>query len=224
MSDLYVFADEAGELAFQAKSSSRYFILTTLTVSDCPVGDALLNLRRQLAWEGVETHPSFHATEELQPVRDRVFSVLQQHEFRIDATIFEKAKANPNVRQSADRFYRFAWDYHLRYLAQRAIPSATSRLLLVPATIAERKHKQELFTTAVRTVVSEIPLAAPPQLAFWMGRSDPCLWAVDYCCWAIQRKWERTWHGNPDDRSHRLIAPKIHSEFDIFRRSTTLYY
>lgn len=62
MSDLCVFADEVGELAFHAKSSGHYFILTTLTVSDCGAGDALLNPRRQLAWEGVETHPSFHAT------------------------------------------------------------------------------------------------------------------------------------------------------------------
>lgn len=223
MSDLYVFADEAGELAFHAKSS-RYFILTTLTVPDCSIGDALLALRRHLAWEGIETHPEFHATEELQQVRDRVFDVLQQHDFRIDATIFEKAKVRPDIYRSTDHFYQFVWYYHLRHLAREAIPASTTRLLLAPATIADRKRKQEQFTTAVRNVVSQLRLAAPPQLAFWMARTDPCLWAVDYCCWAIQRKWERTWLGQPDDRSHRLIASRIRSEFDIFASGAQRYY
>ncbi|MGI8826369.1 MAG: hypothetical protein ACR2JC_12110 [Chloroflexota bacterium] len=150
--------------------------------------------------------------------------MLQQLPFRVDATIFEKAKVHPDARHTADHFYQFAWYYHFRYLARQAIPSSTNRLLVVPATIADRKHKQELFTTAVRSVVSQRQVVPETRLAFWMGRSDPCLWVADYCCWAIQRKWERTWQGQPDDRSYQLIASKIRSEFDIFARGTGRYY
>ena len=39
----------------------------------------------------------------------------------------------------------------------------------------------------------------------------PCLWVVDYCVWAIQRKWERE-----DARSHVLTQDKIKSEFLMF--------
>jgi hypothetical protein len=37
--------------------------------------------------------------------------------------------------------------------------------------------------------------------------SDPCLWAADYCTWAIQRKWERR-----DERAYELIAAAVASE------------
>jgi hypothetical protein len=56
-----------------------------------------------------------------------------------------------------------------------------------------------------------------------MARTDQCLWVADYCSWAIQRKWERTWQGQPDDRSHKLIAAKIRSEFNIFGAGAKTY-
>src|SRR5437762_6854021 len=97
MAEVYVFADEAGTLVFSPKTS-RYFILTTVTLPDCSAGDALLALRRQLAWEAIETHPEFRASEEQQLVRDRVFKVLQGLHFRVDSTIFDKPKLWPANR------------------------------------------------------------------------------------------------------------------------------
>lgn len=223
MPDVYVFGDESGELAFHAKSN-RYFIITTLITGDCRVGDDLLELRRHLAWEGVDSHPEFHAVDERQEVRDRVFEVLQRHDFRVDATIFDKRKAGPALYRTLDTFYRFAWRYHFRYVAGQAIRDPDARLLVVAATLSDRKKKQELFSQAVRDVVAGAANVREAQCAFWMARTDPCLWAVDYCAWAIQRKWEHRWQGQPDDRSYRLIRAKIRSEFNIFRTGQRLYY
>ena len=49
--------------------------------------------------------------------------------------------------------------------------------------------------------------------------ADPCLQIADYCCWAIQRKWE-----SGDDRSYVLIKDKIQSDFNAFARGKTVYY
>jgi hypothetical protein len=223
MAHRYVFGDEAGTLQFNPKAS-RYFILTTVTLPDCTTGDELLKLRRDLAWEGVESHPEFHASEETQEVRDRVFDVLDPLDFRVDATIFEKRKALPRNRQSEAYFYQFAWFYHLRYLCQFRLNQPDLRLLVIPATLGGRGKRQEAFAGAVRSVVYQVAAVAEAQCAFWMGRSDPCLWLADYCCWAIQRKWEHTWQGSPDVRSYDRIRSKIKSEFDIFALGTTTYY
>ncbi len=221
--EVYIFGDESGQLEFHPKAS-RYFILTTVVVPDCRVLDELLWLRRQLAWEGLSGHPEFHATDEQQPVRDRVFEVLRHLDFRIDATIFEKRKAHPDLYTTADRFYRYAWFYHFKYLARCVLRDPGSRLLVVPATLGERRKKQELSPDAVRDVVRRTARVREAHCAFWRARTDPCLWAVDYCSWAIQRKWEHTWQGMPDDRSYRLIREKICSEFEIFKRGSTTYY
>jgi hypothetical protein len=220
---LYVFGDESGQLDFTPKTS-RYFILTTVLVPDCRIFDRLLALRRQLAWEGLPCHPEFHATDELQPIRDRVFEVLRHLDFRIDATIFEKRKARPDLYTTGDRFYEHAWYYHFKFLAQQAIRDRSARLLVVPATLGERKKKQELFSEAVRVVVRQTARVREARCAFWRARADPGLWAVDYCSWAIQRKWEHLWQGTSDDRSYRLVRDKIGSEFDIYRRSAQTYY
>jgi hypothetical protein len=223
MSELYVFGDEAGTLVFSPKDKSKYFILTTISVPDCSIGDGLLQLRRQLAWEGVDSHVEFRASEERQVVRDRVFELLNQFDVRVDATVFEKRKVRPDIRRFTTYFYKFAWFYHLRYLLPQ-VHRPDTRLLVVAASIGERKKKQEIFAKAVRDVVSQLARFKEFRCAFWMARTDPCLWATDYCSWAIQRKWEHEWQGQPDDRSHRLISERIQSEFDIFRFSQTTYY
>jgi hypothetical protein len=109
MPDRYVFADEAGNFDFSlGQSASRYFVLTTVTMDDTSVGDALLSLRRELAWRGVHLDQVFHATEDAQAVGDEVFRVLDPLRFRIDATIFEKRKALPRLH-SEEAFYKLAW-------------------------------------------------------------------------------------------------------------------
>lgn len=51
---MYLFADESGNFDFsRGRGASRYFILTTVTLADTVPGDALLALRRELAWNGV---------------------------------------------------------------------------------------------------------------------------------------------------------------------------
>jgi hypothetical protein len=53
-------------------------------------------------------------------------------------------------------------------------------------------------------------------LAFWPCSSDFALQAIDYCLWAVFRKWERG-----DSRYYDLIKSKIRSEYDL---CATLYY
>lgn len=219
-----IFGDEAGTTQFNAKAS-KYFILTTATLADCAVADPLLALRRQLAWEGVETHPEFHACEELQPVRDRVLDAMETLDFRIDATVFEKRKAMPRIRQTEAYFYQFAWFYHLKYLVTYQMGhTADLRLLVVPATLAGRGKKQEAFSNAVRSVVSQVAWLADARCVFWSARTDPCLWLADYASWAIQRKYEHTWQGQPDTRSYDRIKAKIRTEFNIFAGGKVYYY
>jgi hypothetical protein len=210
MGRIYVFADEAGNFNFdRSPGASRYFILITVTLADCSVGHDLLELRRQLAWEGVELTDHFHATEETQAVRDRVFAILARHDFRVDSTIFDKPKVRPHLRADDTTFYK--------YVAAQ-IAEQDDELLVIAASLGT-KRRQIAFRGAVRDVVLQVAQATHIQTAFWPAAIDPCLQVADYCCWAIQRKWERG-----DNRSHVLIAEKIASELDIFRFGSVTHY
>ena len=212
----YVFADEAGNFDF-SPSGSRYFTLTSIVLDGCGIGDALLGLRRELGRRGVELRDGFHATEDKQAVRDEVFRLISDYDFRIDATIFEKAKTMPHRREDEMKFYKTTWFYHLKYLIPR-IATVEDELFIVGASLSLRK-KQQRVQEAIADVVGTTAGSIPFQTAAWSASSEPCLQVADYCSWAIQRKWERM-----DTRSYALIEGKIRSEFDIFRWGGVNYY
>jgi hypothetical protein len=214
----YVFADESGDFNFSRHpSASRYFILVTVTVPDCSAGQALLDLRRELAWEGHGLDTEFHATEDKQAVRDRVFALLTGQAFRLDVTLLEKSKARPSIRVTEQRFYQMAWYLHMKYVAPRAIAQG-DQVMVVGASLGTKKQRAG-FRAAVQDVSHQVVPAATLRVASWAAASEPCLQVADYCAWAVQRKWE-----GGDDRSYRLIAGKIASEFAPFAVGTEQYY
>jgi hypothetical protein len=216
MADRYVFADEAGNFDFSRGSgASRYFILCTVESSHCEVGDALLALRRDLGWRGLHLDRVFHATQDPQTVRDEVFALLADTDFAVDATILEKCKAQPHLRDEA-QLYKMAWYLHFKHLARRM--NSSDRLFVAASSLGTKKARGALHS-AVDDVVRQLSPCRSHRVAFWPADSDPCLQVADYCTWAIQRKWERQ-----DQRSHVLIAPKIRSEFDVWQLGKVEYY
>lgn len=218
MSRRYVFADECGNFDFsRGNGASTYFILVTVTSDDCAAGQALLELRRELAWDGVGLDTEFHATTDAQAIRDRVFATIAPFDFRVDATILEKGKARPSIRTTDDVFYQYAWYLHMKYVARR-IACASDELLVVGASLGTRKRRS-LFHGAIGRVMAQVSPTTAYRVASWDAVSDPCLQVADYCAWAIQRKWERG-----DDRSYRLISGKLYTEFTPFAVGRITYY
>ncbi len=199
------------------RGASKYFILTTLTATDCAVGQTLLDLRRTLAWEGVGLNSEFHATADLQSVRDRVFQAIAPIAFRLDATILEKCKAQPSIRDTPEQFYKMAWYLHTKYVVPEIVQPG-DELLVVGASLGTKKRRA-LFHASVDDVIRQVTPTTQFRVASWACSSDPCLQATDYCAWAIQRKWE-----SGDSRSYALIKPKLASEFAAFRFGSATYY
>ncbi len=219
MARIHVYADESGNFDFSLqKGASRYFILTTVTCSEeREARNDLDELRYDLAWAGVELPDFFHATEDLQDVRDRVFEALSRSQFRVDATIMEKRKAHPRVAASDVVFYRYAWYYHMRHVMP-SISTAQDDVLVVVSSIGT-KRKKRFFRKAVSDVIEQIQLRQDVKTTHWSTASDLGLQIADYCSWAIFRKWEQG-----DDRSYRLIQDKVHREFDLFGPGARFYY
>ena len=158
-----------------------------------------------------------HATADLQATRDAVFAVLAQHDFRVDATILEKSKAQPQTRIDDPTFYRYAWYYHFKHVGPNVLPGA-DKMLITAAALGHRKT-QAAFKQGVNNAAQQSIARNKWEVCFMESSKDPLLWAADYCAWAIQRKWELQ-----DNRSHDLIAGKIATEFDLWQYGATHYY
>ncbi len=218
MAKVLLFADEAGNFDFSLnQGATKYFVLGTVTLPSPHVGHDLLELRRDLAWQGVALDSTFHATTDAQQVRDAVFELLGQHDFRIDATIFEKRKTQPHIQARPEYLYKLAWHLHFKYIAPRIL-GLGDELLVVAASIGTKKRRRAI-KAGIQDVVDQHSPTESWQVAFWPSKSDPCLQIADYCTWAIQRKWEMN-----DTRSYDLIKARVATEFHAFDSGTTYYY
>lgn len=218
MQERYLFADEAGCFTFEKKQNvSRYFILCTVTMETCDIAHDLNKLRRQLVWEKAEIGDFFHATEDKQAVRDRVFEAILKHKFKVQATILEKSKAQPQVRQSRARFYQYPWFYHFKHGISRHIPADTE-LLVTAASIGNRKEKLS-FCNALEDVMQQTAPEGRWAVDFRPSATDACLQVADYCAWAIQRKWE-----TGKDQAYKIIQDRITYEYDLWKKGTVHYY
>ena len=214
----YVFADESGCLTFtKGRNVSRYFILCTITTDDCSIGNELLHLRREMVWNGLSTTNSLHATQDKQAVRDLIFDLISNQDFRIDATILEKSKAFPRIRPSKERFYQYAWHYHLKNIAPQIVSRGDE--LLVAAASMSIKKKQGIFHACVADVAAQALHHVKHQTTFWHAACDPCLQIADYCAWAFRKKWEKN-----EVRPYNLISDKIVREYDLFKGGTKHFY
>lgn len=222
MSRLHVFGDEAGDLVFKSPGNgiSRYFMIGTVTLEDCSVGERFLALRRELAWEGILLD-QLHATSDRQHVRDRAFELIAGTNLRFDATILDKRKAKDELRQDPLYFYKLAWYLHFKYVAEQ-IADANDELLVVASSL-QIKRKRKTTKAAVHEAITEVVNQVSPTVtchcAFSPAASDPCLQVADYLTWAIQRK-----HESGDTRSYDLVRHLVKSEFEPFKRGTELYY
>lgn len=218
MPNKFLFADEAGDFAFNnAPRSSRYFILCTVTMDDCAIGHDLLTLRRSMAFHHNPKRRFFHCIADPWPAREAVFQVLQRHNFRIDATIFEKRKAQPKTRTTDVRFFNYVWYYHFKYLAPRIYRNG-DRLLITAASINQNNQKAA-FSGAIHDCAQQALRQQAWKVAFLNSADDPCLWVADYCAWALQRKWE-----TGERRAYDYIARHVRSEFEIWRYGRDTFY
>lgn len=215
---MFIFGDEAGNFDFRiAHGATRYFMVTTVAVPKCDFDGPLMELRRKLLIQGEDISEEFSASEDSVAVRKAVFDLIKTLPLRVDCTLLEKSKAQPHTRVTDERFYQYAWWYHLKYVLPRAVPKSDTAELLV-ASIGTRK-KQRAFQLAVHDVAAQLRASRHISTAHARSSSDPMLQVADYCSWALFRKWERG-----DQAYHQQIEHLIHTECDLWAAGSKHYY
>jgi hypothetical protein len=217
---LYIFLDEGGNFDFTRKGT-QYFVLTSL-VKKRPfqITPALEHLKYDLIETGQDIE-YFHAAEDRQAVRDRVFGAICRYlpTFRVDSVIVEKRKTGPALRNEV-KFYPKMLGYLLRYLLNDgAMMDGVGEVIVITDKIPV-KNKTKAIEKAVKMTLTEmLPDTVKYRVLHHASKSSFGLQVVDYCNWAIYRKWE-----GGDPRSYEFIRHRIQSEFDIFRTGTRHYY
>ena len=215
---LYVFLDESGNFDF-SKNGTKYFILSGLSCyrpfewySDFI--DLKFNLMEKFS--GIE---EFHCSEDKQFVRNQVFSILSNYQkfFRVDSVIVQKNKTNPLI-QNSGKLYPLILRILLSYIVRNYDKDEILKLIFITDELPVKREK-EAITKGIKLHLSESFGKKPYKIFHWNSKSTIGLQAVDYVCWAIQRKWNMQ-----DPRSYDLVKRSIQSEFDVFKSGEDEYY
>lgn len=207
---VFLYLDEAGNFDFSERGS-RYYILTCVAMKRpfrhieplFAIKYDLIEARRVA--RHATNYFEFHASEDSQSTRDLVFDCIKSHlsAFDIYCGIFDKRTIPAEARDPqflyASMFQWVMGQISLHYAAN------ASHVIVTTDTIPVKKRSSALRQTLKSSMNDVIvPLGMVYDLYHHSSESDINLQIADYCCWAIQRKWERG-----DDRSYKLIENAI---------------
>ena len=212
---LFLFLDESGNFDFTL-NGSKYIQLTAVACErPFPIDAALNGLRYDLIEDGLDLE-YFHATNDRQAVRDRVFELIQQHLDRFRAfTWFVEKRRVPGARRSRDRCHEVYSD--LLITATRALvhtmvigePRRYDELIVVTDSIPIQGDRRRVEKAVKQTLSATLPPSARYRLMHHASKSSWGLQIADYINWAIFRLREKG-----DDRSYVLIRQAVVAEFD----------
>ncbi len=215
---LYVYLDEAGNLDFSS-NGTRFFVLGALTTTR-PSGAYrdLTELKYDLIELGTNIE-YFHAAEDTQAVRNRVFEVIKANfnGMRFDALIVEKRKTGPALRHE-EKFYPTMLGYLIRFVIEHAVRDYTEVIVFTDRIPIQRKRKA-IEKAVKQTLSAMLPSGVRYRVLHHDSKSNFGLQLADYITWAVYRKWDRD-----DARPFDLVRTVVKTQFDIFRTGTTVYY
>ncbi len=217
-SPLYIFLDEGGNFDFSV-GGTKYLTITAV-VKNRPfsIHEDLASLKYDLYEEG-RGQEYFHATEDLQSIRDRVFGRIASKldRIKIHSIIVEKRKTGPAL-QPVESLYPKMLFTLLKYILNPDHQAPEKVVVIIDDVPVKRKR--DAIEKGVKQYLSHaVPRLGDYQVHHHASKSCFGLQIADYCNWAIYRKWT-----NGDMRSYDLIKSAIRSEFDVFRTGTRLYY
>jgi len=217
MSCLYVFVDESGNLDFSLKGT-RHFVLAAVTAR-LPIesSNKLQELKYHLlsTGSGGDEYENFHASEDKQTVRDKVFEQIKGlSNIKINYIYTDKRKTHPKYQN--DSFYGLLGSALVKYLLKIYGSSPYEKVIVVFDQALTKKERNNFLKTAKPELKK---IGTPFAIYFHRTMSDFNGQIADYCAWAKYVALER---GEMRPINELSTIPR--DEFDIFSKGTTLYY
>jgi len=222
---IYLYFDEAGNFDFSPKGT-KYLVLTCTVMrrefghlgrlSDIKYDCLEHGLPRKKQGDAFE----FHAAEDWQALRDKVFDVIKEiPDLGIYSMVLRKNKTNPTLR-SPDRLYSRAFDWLLQDVRYGEGIDGSSNIVVITDYVNFKGKNDALKSSLLSYIDKElISKGASCILYQHQSCSDLNLQVADYCSWAMQRYWEMD-----DARSFDIIKSKIKHVGDPFCKGLTIYY
>jgi hypothetical protein len=212
MADIYVFADETGDLSYQ--SENRYFGFGTATFfspESMNFSDAF-RLRCRLEAQGLPNIAGFHASVDSNKTRTEVFSLVSAQNPRFDFTFMDKHEAQNQVRDTGEIYlYKLAWYLHFKRLINQ-VGAHADTIYAISASIKTKAKSNSMQMALVDVATQMNHRKIVP--VWWNSNTSWGLQIADYGLWAAQRKLrvgKDTWFD-------KYVVENTHSIFEPWKK------
>lgn len=193
MADVYLYADETGDLDLTGTvGSSNYFGIGTATFNGDhrdAVWDGLA-LRFEAETKGLRLAKGFHAVRDTKATRHGVFALVQKQAPRFDVTLLRKSSAYPHIVARGQMYvYKLAWHLHFKEVVRR-VSSPGDTVHVIAATLGTAQRKTAAWNALYDVCVVQAPADREVVLCQWDAATAWGLQVADYGLWAVQRKAE----------------------------------
>ncbi len=216
---LYIFLDEGGNLDFSV-NGSKYFSLSCIAMERPFTINAEMDAYKYDLIEYKLDMDSFHCSHDNVHIRAKVFEIIkrQLESFQIDSLIIEKCKTAP-IHQNPTKFYPDMLGYLLLYVFNRIKGNKFNEVVIITDSIPVKRQRKAMEKSIKEVLARMLPKHTSYRILHHATKAHYGLQVVDYCNWAVFRKWEQN-----DQEHYEKIKPVIKTEFDIFQAGTTRYY
>ena len=209
---LYIFIDESGNFDFNPATGTKFFVLTSVsTVAPSMGRETFVDLKYRLLTErNSSVGDFFHATEDIQKVRDSVFGIISKmNDIAVDSVFVEKATVDPNrYKKVEEEFYRDVSTKLLDHVFNNhGAAYGIERVVVVLGSVFTKK-KQEAVLKGLKKYLKK-NFGKPFFVYFHRVCCDLNCQIADYCGWAIYVSKERG-----ESRPLDLIKEKVNKIFD----------
>jgi hypothetical protein len=211
--------DEGGNLDFSPSGTRCFTVSSVACVRPFGWRSRLAELKYELI-EGGMNIECFHASEDKQVVRDRVFAIISDElrSFRVDSLIVEKQKTGMML-QPVERFYPMMLGYLLRHVINSIRAGAYSEVIVLTDALPLERKRNAVEKAIKETLAGMLPATMRYRALRHASKSNLELQVADYCNWAVFRKWERG-----DLRPYSVVGLAVQSEVDVHRDEKAVHY
>lgn len=150
-----------------------------------------------------------------------MFQVLAAHAcYKVAAIVLRKNRVNPSIRDPK-AFYPQFLDSLIQFVLKGDLRHCYQSVLIITDTPPTNRVGKAVLAGLSATGPKYIPPKVPFALLQHPSSAHACLQACDYCCWAIQRRW----NGKPIPEYSTHVRPRMdRSELDVFYSGDQNYY
>lgn len=186
---LYVFVDESGNLDFSEKGTRFYVLAAVTALFPLDSSNALQDLKYQLLANGVggQEFQYFHASEDSQEIRNKVFGEITKME-NIKLSYITAEKIKTDIDYQGYKFYGLLGFRLIQELLKEYCNSEYEKVIIIFDQALTRKE-QDSFLKKVKPQLKSLRKAYA--IYFHRTMSDFNGQIADYCAWAKYVSLER---------------------------------